>query len=299
MDELTSAGILDPVLRASYAECKRLNAEHGKTYFLATLLLPKAKRPFVHALYGFARYADEIVDDLSSQHDRGARSDQLHKWSQAMLASLKNGRSDDPLGMALIDTASRFEIPHKYFEAFLNSMTMDLCIKEYDTFDQLMEYMYGSAAVIGLEMTHVLGAKSSDALESAKKLGIAFQLTNFIRDVSEDLDRGRIYLPLDELKLHGVKREMLERKVLTPEIVAALKDQISRVRSLQEEARNGILLLPEESRPGILAATEMYCGIVDAVEANNYNIFTSRARVPGSRKAKIMLRAYAQKAFAH
>ena len=299
MDELTSAGILDPVLRASYAECKRLNAKHGKTYFLATLLLPRAKRPFVHALYGFARYADEIVDDLSSQHDQEARSDQLQKWGQSILASLGNNRSNDPLGVALIDTVSRFAIPHKYFEAFLNSMAMDLAVKEYSTFDQLMGYMYGSAAAIGLEMAHVLGATSSDALESAKKLGIAFQLTNFIRDVGEDLDRGRIYLPLDELELHGVKREMLERKVLTPEIVAALKNQISRVRALQAEVRNGILSLPEESRPCILAATEMYCGIVDAVEANNYEIFKVRAQVPGSRKAKIMLRAYAQKVSAH
>ncbi|MBI3429551.1 MAG: phytoene/squalene synthase family protein [Actinobacteria bacterium] len=299
MDELTSAGILDPVLRASYLECKRLNAKHGKTYYLATQLLPKSKRPFVHALYGFARYSDEIVDDLTSRHDPAEKADHLLNWSQSILTSLKDGQSDDPIGRALVDTVLRFSIPHQYIEAFLQSMTMDLSIKEYDTFDQLMGYMYGSAAVIGIEMTYVLGANSPEALESARNLGIAFQLANFIRDVSEDLDRGRTYLPLDELKLHGVNREMLERKVLTPEIVAALKEQILRVRNLQEKANNGIALLPKESRPCILAASEMYCGIVDAVEANNYDIFRSRARVPARRRTEIMLRAYAQKAFAH
>ena len=297
MDELTSAGILDPDLRASYTECKRLNVEHGKTYYLATLLLPKSRRPFVHALYGFARYADEIVDNLLSPLSATEKAVQLHSWSQKILANLENGESEDPIGRALIDTVQRFAIPHQYFEAFFKSMAMDISIREYSTFDHLMEYMYGSAAVIGLEMSYVLGASSADDLTAAKNLGVAFQLANFIRDVSEDLDRGRIYLPLAELSLHGVNREMLERKVLTPEIVAALKDQIARVRKLQKTANSGIALLPRESRPCILAASDMYCGIVDAVEANGYDIFSSRARVPRNRRAKIMIRAYAQRVF--
>jgi phytoene synthase len=297
MDELTSVGIHDPFLRESYLECKRLNALHGRTYFLATLLLPKRKRPFVHALYGFARHTDEIVDDISSQLRPTERVTQLSQWSQRILSSLKSGQSEDLVGRALIDTATRFSLPHEYFEAFLHSMAMDLSVVEYETFDHLMEYMYGSAAVIGLEMALVLGASSVDALESAKKLGIAFQLANFIRDVGEDLDRGRVYLPLDELKISGVNRTMLERRVLTPEIVDALKYQIARVRVLQEEANDGIYLLPKESRPCIRAASEMYCGIIDAVEANDYDIFSSRAHVPGSRKAKVMFQSFAERIF--
>ncbi|MDP1706771.1 MAG: phytoene/squalene synthase family protein, partial [bacterium] len=262
-----------------------------------TLLLPKSKRPFVHALYGFARYADEIVDDLSSRLDPTERAQRLKIWSQSILASLKSGESQDPVGRALIDTATRFSIPVEYFESFLLSMTMDLFIAEYETFDQLLEYMHGSAAVIGLEMAQVLGTSAPGALESAKKLGIAFQLANFIRDVSEDLDRGRIYLPLEELKNSGVNRAMLEKRVLTPEIVEALKFQITRVRVLQEEANTGIRLLPRESRPCIRAASEMYCGIIDAVEANGYDIFNTRAQVPVIRKAKVMLQSYAGKVF--
>ena len=297
MDKLTSARIHDPLIRASYEECKRLNATYGKTYYLATLLLPKSKRPFVHALYGFARYADEIVDDLSSRLDPVEKAEQLKSWSQSILTSLKSGESQDPVGRALIDTAIRFSIPIEYFESFLHSMAMDLSITEYETFDQLMEYMYGSAAVIGLEMAQVLGASSSGALESAKKLGIAFQLANFIRDVSEDLDRNRVYLPLEELRISGVDREMLEKRTLTPEIVEALKYQISRVRVLQDEANAGINLLPKESRPCIRAASEMYCGIIDAVEANGYDIFSSRAQIPSSRKAKVMIQSYAERIF--
>lgn len=297
MDELTSARILDPLLRSSYEECKRLNALHGKTYYLATLLLPKSKRPFVHALYGFARYADEIVDDISSRVDPVERAEQFKSWSQSILTNLRSGESQDPVGRALIDTTTRFSIPIEYFESFLHSMAMDLSIVQYETFEQLMEYMYGSAAVIGLEMAQVLGASSLDALESAKKLGIAFQLTNFIRDVSEDLDRGRVYLPLQELGINGVNRAMLEKRVLTPEIVEALRSQIARVRVLQKEANTGIRLLPKESRPCIRAASEMYCGIIDAVEANSYDIFNSRARVPVSRKAKVMFQSYAGKVF--
>ena len=121
MDELTSAGILDPELRASYAECKRLNALHGKTYYLATLLLPKAKRPFVHALYGFARYADEIVDDLASHLTPAEKESELRRWSDSIVKSLETGKSDDHIGRALIDTVNRFNIPHAHFSAFLHS----------------------------------------------------------------------------------------------------------------------------------------------------------------------------------
>ena len=124
MDELTAAGITDPALRKSYAECKRLNAQHGKTYYLATLLLPPAKRPYVHALYGFARYADEIVDDLSSTLSDEEKAKALKNWGDQVLADIKIGKSHDHIGAALVDTVNRFEIPLSYFEAFLKSMTM-------------------------------------------------------------------------------------------------------------------------------------------------------------------------------
>ena len=297
MDELTAAGITDSALRDSYRECKRLNSLHGKTYYLATLLLPKAKRPHVHALYGFARYADEIVDDLSSTLSPTEKSDVLRRWSDQLLQDIANGRSHDHIGRALVDTVQRFNIPISYFEAFLHSMAMDLTVTSYEKYEDLMEYVYGSAAVIGLQMVHVLGTvngKKSDALIPAEKLGIAFQLANFIRDVGEDLERGRVYLPLQELKQYGVSREMLEKRVLTPQIIEALKFQIARVKTLQQEANAGIELLSPDSRPCIRAASELYCGIVDEVEKIDYNVFEKRAKTSTFRRASVAFPAWLQ-----
>jgi phytoene synthase len=287
MDELTLAGIIDPVLRKSYEECKRLNALHGKTYYLATLLLPKSKRPFVHALYGFARYADEIVDDLSSTLSIEEKRKVLREWGDGILEDLEAGVSEDHIGNALIDTAKRYSISIDYFKAFLTSMEMDLSIIEYANFEELMKYVYGSAAVIGLEMAPILGILDQRALEGAQKLGTAFQLANFIRDVGEDLERGRVYIPQDEMARHGVDRSMLERRILTPEIINLLKFQIERVRLLQKEANPTILFLAKESRPCITAASELYCGIVDEVEANGYDIFNKRAKTSNLRRGRV------------
>ena len=292
MDELTAAGITDPTLRASYEECKRLNSLHGKTYYLATLLLPKEKRPFVHALYGFARYADEIVDDLASELTIQEKSDLLTQWGEKVLQGLSSGDSNDVVGRALIDTVTKFKIPHEHFVAFLHSMKMDLSVTSYANYEALMEYVHGSAAVIGLEMVPILGPLSDAAFEPAKKLGIAFQLANFIRDVNEDLDRGRIYLPLDELAEFGVNKEMLARRILTPQIVSALKFQIARVRQLQKEATPGIQELAPSSRPCIEAASELYCGIVDEVEKIDYQIFNKRAKTSTGRRLRVASKAY-------
>ena len=296
MDELTAAGIVDPKLRTSYQECKRLNSIHGKTYYLATLLLPPAKRPHVHALYGFARYADEIVDDLASNLTLDEKAFVLKKWSNQVLSDIKSGSSNDPIAAALVDTTSRFKIPIAHFEAFLYSMNMDLSVRQYQSYEDLHEYVYGSAAVIGLQMVSVLGTISPDAVtsanEAAEKLGIAFQLANFIRDVGEDLDRGRVYLPMTELEAHGVNRQMLEARVTTPQIKSALKEQIQRVRRLQNESTAGIKLLTPGARECIQAASQLYCGIVDEVEKIDYQIFTKRAKTSNWRRTKVALPAY-------
>jgi phytoene synthase len=265
------------------------------------LLLPKEKRPFVHALYGFARYADEIVDDLNSTLTDEEKAAALISWGDQVLLDLRAGSSQDPIAAAFVDTALKFNIPISYFEAFLHSMKMDLTITEYQTYEDLYEYVYGSAAVIGLQMVHVLGTVSPSDLNEAKiaaeKLGVAFQLANFIRDVGEDLDRGRVYLPVSELQAYGVTRSMLEDKVLTPQIRNALKEQILRVRKLQEESDSGIKLLTPGSRECILAASELYCGIVDEVEKIDYEIFSKRAKTSTLRRLKVAGPAYLRAKF--
>lgn len=292
--ELAAAGITDPALQASYELCRELNAAHGKTYYLATLLLPPAKRPYVHALYGFARYADEIVDDLSSTLTDEQKADWLITWGEAFLADVERGHSDDAVCMAVVDTVQRWQIPLDHFRAFLHSMRMDLTVTEYRTFDDLYEYVYGSAAVIGLQMVPILEPTSSYAYEPAKDLGIAFQLANFIRDVGEDLERGRVYLPLDELAEFGVTRADLEKRVVTPELRAALQAQVERVRDLEERSRPGIAMLHPSAQPCIEAARILYCGIVDAVEDIDYEVFDKRATVSLPRRLRVALPAWGQ-----
>jgi phytoene synthase len=279
-------------MRASYERCRQLNAAHGKTYYLATLLLPPGKRPYVHALYGFARYADEIVDDLASTLTEQQKADWLRSWGDAFLADLDAGHSDDPVCRAVVDTVRRWEIPREYFEAFLHSMTMDLTVTEYRTYDDLYEYVYGSAAVIGLQMVPILEPSDPAAFDYAMKLGVSFQLANFVRDVSEDLDRGRVYLPMDELERFGVTREVLMKREATAEVKAALRHQIDRVKRLELESRPGIDMLHPSSRDCIDAARVLYCGIADEVVNIDYEVFKKRATVPMKQRLWVALPAW-------
>jgi phytoene synthase len=288
---------MSDLLTQSYEECKRLNALHGKTYYLATLLLPAAKRPPVHALYGFARYADEIVDDLASTLTPEEKAVALRTWGDTVLADLRAGESNDLIGRALVDTVKKYSIPLEYFDAFMVSMEMDLTVTRYKTYEDLMTYVYGSAVVIGLEMLPILGYSDPRAIEAATALGTAFQLANFIRDIGEDIDRGRIYMPLDDLARFGVSEEMLLKRELTPEIIEAIKFQIARVRDLQDKAEAGIQYLDPISRPCIRAASELYCGIVDEIEANGYDIFNKRATTSTWRRARVAGIAFIQTLF--
>ena len=290
--DLKAAGITDPALRESYEMCRQLNAAHGKTYYLATLLLPPGKRPYVHALYGFARYADEIVDDLASTLSDQEKADWLGSWGDAFLADLDKGHSDDPVCRAVVDTVRRWEIPREYFEAFLHSMRMDLTVTEYRTYEDLYEYVYGSAAVIGLQMVPILEPSDQTAYEYAMKLGVSFQLANFVRDVSEDLDRGRVYLPMEELERFGVTREVLMQRTATPEVKAALRHQIDRVKRLELESRPGIDMLHPSSRDCIDAARVLYCGIADEVVHIDYEVFKKRATVPMKQRLWVALPAW-------
>jgi len=293
MNELQAAGIADPEIAASFRECKKLNARFGKSYFLATRFLPKEKRPYVHALYGFARYADEIVDNYELESSVANRDQKFKAWRKSVETSFKSGETDELVLKALLYTIKKFDLKLSYFQAFLNSMEMDLTVSTYRNFEDLMGYVYGSASVIGLEMVPILGTSNLDEANiCAEKLGTAFQLANFIRDVGEDVDRGRIYLPLEELESFGVKIESVWEKKITPNLIEAIKFQIARVRQLKFEADQGIGILSAESRPCIEAASELYCGIVDEVEKIDYQIFSKRAKTSIGRRLSVAVPAY-------
>jgi phytoene synthase len=289
--ELDAAGITDPAVRASYEACRRLNAAHGKTYYLATLLLPRAKRPYVHALYGFARYADEIVDDLAVTADR---AEWLTRWGAEVLADVARGESGHPVTRALVDTVRRWDIPVAYLEAFLASMRMDLTVTGYATFADLMTYVRGSASVIGLQMLPILGhpgVPHAVVAPYAEDLGTAFQLTNFIRDVGEDLRRGRVYLPREDLALFGVDHEHLARGVVDGPVRRLLAFEIARAREYLRSAEPGIRLLDPTSRDCMRTALRLYGGILDEVERADLRVFDRRIAVGPGRRAAVALPA--------
>jgi phytoene synthase len=289
--ELDAAGIRDPALRASYEACRQLNASHGKTYYLATLLLPAWKRPYVHALYGFARYADEIVDDLGSTLTDAEKADWLVGWGEQFVQDVARGGSEHPISRAVVDTVRRWDIPMAHVEAFLASMRMDLTVDSYETYDDLMVYVHGSAAVIGLEMVPVLEplVPREVADPYAADLGIAFQLSNFIRDVGEDLQRGRVYLPMEDLRVFGVTREHLEHGVVDGPVRRLLAFEVARTREVYRSAAAGVRLLHPTSRPCIETALALYGGILDEVEAADYRVLGQRVSVGPAKRAAVAL----------
>ncbi|MEU9361214.1 phytoene/squalene synthase family protein [Streptomyces sp. NPDC048301] len=289
--ELDAAGITEPALRSAYARCRSLNARHGRTYFLATRLLPVERRPAVHALYGFARWADDIVDDLDRGQPPTERDRLLRRLESDLAHGLRTGGGDEPVVRAVADTAERYEIAHGLFADFLASMRSDLTVTDYPSYPDLRAYMHGSAAVIGLQMLPVLGTvvAREQAAPHAAALGEAFQLTNFLRDVGEDLERGRVYLPADLLASHGVDRRLLEWSRRTgrhdPRIRNAFADADAMIRTVYAFAEPGIAMLEPRVRPCIRTAFVLYRGILDAIAADDYRALHRRAVVARRRRA--------------
>jgi 15-cis-phytoene synthase len=291
--ELDAAGITDPGLRAAYTRCRGLNARHGKTYFLATRLLPPPRRPAVHALYGFARWADDVVDAPAAGTKPGDQAAVLTGLQRELDRALASGLSEEPVVRALADTAARYAIPARHFTDFMASMRSDLTVTDYPTYGDLLRYMHGSAAVIGLQMLPVLGTvvRRQEAEPHAAALGIAFQLTNFLRDVGEDLDRGRVYLPQDLLGAYGVHRDLLSWSRETggrdQRITDALRAAEDLTRTVYRQAAPGLAMLDPVARPCIRTAFVLYGGILDAVARDGYAVLHRRAVVPRRRRAAV------------
>lgn len=331
--DLDAAGITDPALRAAYLRCRALHAAHGRTYYLACRLLAPDQRPAVHALYGFARLADDLVDNdinhssgyHANSHLRSGHPDtadsraspapvaggngqrrrvqaRLEALGHTLRQGLTEGHSDHPVLAAVVHTATRYRIDAGYFEEFLCSMRMDLTVTDYATIDDLGDYMRGSAEVIGLQMLPVLGTRCppEEARPAAATLGAAFQLTNFLRDVGEDLDRGRIYLPADVLAAHGVDRDLLRAGRATgrtpARLRAALACMVARNRKLYRVARPGIALLAPRSQPCVRTAYRLYSAILDLIEQRDYDVLNQRVVVPHRRRLAVALPALAHAA---
>ncbi|MGH9077514.1 MAG: phytoene/squalene synthase family protein [Acidimicrobiales bacterium] len=275
-------------LEASYRRCRALNRRFGTTYYAATWLLPAVKRHHVHALYGFCRYADDIVDDLGPV-PVAERVAALDAFGDRFFADLEAGRSDDDVLKAVVHTVRAFGIDAGCFVRFLASMAMDLTRAEYHSFADLLDYMDGSAAVIGEMMLPILEPSAPAALGHARDLGIAFQLTNFLRDVAEDLDRGRVYLPQEDVESFGAGDALAARRA-SPEWRALMAFEIGRTRRYYRSGDQGLAMLPPVAARCIAGARMLYGGILDQIEAAGYDVFARRVRVPRWRKAAVAAR---------
>jgi 15-cis-phytoene synthase len=304
--ELDAAGIAGTQLRDAYLHSRALHASHGRSYFLATRLLSPARRPSVYALYGFARHVDEIVDAQPDHRCPAQKATALNELDAALDRAIACVDNPDPdqeqVLTSVAHTATRHALDRTLFDAFLASMRMDIEVTEYPSHAALRRYMHGSAGVIGLQMLPVLGTVGplADAAPAAESLGIAFQLTNFLRDVGEDLDRGRVYLPADELAAFGVDRALLtwcrRNRRSDPRVRRVLAHLVASTREVYREAESGIELLIPESRPCLRTAYALYAAILDRIVAADYDVLHRRVAVSRRRRialaAPALLRAY-------
>jgi phytoene synthase len=272
-------------LAGSYRLCRDLHRAHGRTYYLATRLLPAWKRPHVHALYGFTRCTDDLLDRPGDGTDRVTA---LREWTAAFRAACAGGPARHPVLPALVHTIGVFGLDRTDLEAFLHSMELDLTVTQYRTYEDLLDYMAGSAAAIGSLMLPILGAPDpGSAREPARELGRAFQLTNFIRDVPEDAGLGRTYLPLEDLDAAGVTVGELRAGLATPRIRRLIAFEVDRARHHYRAAAAGIPMLEPGSQACVRAAFRAYGGILDEVARAGYDVFSRRAVVPRRRKLRI------------
>jgi 15-cis-phytoene synthase len=272
-------------LAASYDACRLLHSRYGRSYYLATRLLPAMTRPSVHALYGFARVADEVVDSASSLslQEKSAALDELQ-------SAVLSGDTSVDVAPAVHDTLVRHAIPLDTVAAFLTSMRQDLVVTSYATYDDLLAYAHGSAAVVGVQLTHVFGTVVPIALASpyAVDLGLAMQLTNVLRDVAEDLRRGRVYLPQEDLDRFGVTVAQLRDGVVDEGFRGLMRFETARARALYATAAQGIRLLHPRARRAVETALRLYAGILDEIERADYRVLDRRVSVSPPRRVALL-----------
>lgn len=270
---------------------RRSTKRHSKSFYFSTQLLPADRRNATYALYGFCRYADNIVDN-----PRSRSQDELMYELDALRAELetayRTGESEHPVLGPFIVAANEYDIPKQYPLDLIEGVRMDLLHTRYETFEELELFCYRVASTVGLMMTHVLGYNTNEAFGYAKELGTAMQLTNILRDVKEDKDRGRIYLPLAELDANGIRESDILHERFTPAMDAYMRTKTEEAHQYFEKANTGIAMLKRESRFAIYAASNIYRGILYKIEDAGYNPFPERVYVSGKQKVAIMLREY-------
>ncbi|MFN7018589.1 MAG: phytoene/squalene synthase family protein [Fimbriimonadales bacterium] len=286
-------------LEDDYAHCKAVQRAHGVSYYFATRFFPSEIRRAVYALYGFVRYPDQWVDCPHELFPADAAVEQkvrakLDAYEREFIRAVCGEWVALPPLRAFADVVRRYKIPLRYPLEFMDAMRMDLVRTRYASFEELQTYTWGSASVVGVMMCYLLGATAPQALEHAATMGLAMQMTNFLRDVGEDWRRGRVYLPQDELARFGIQEPHLAQGIVDHRWRAFMQFQIERCRKLYAEAEQGVPLLPREVQYPVLLGSRLYARILDAIKRNDYDVFRRRARTTYAEKVRVALLTYSE-----
>jgi phytoene synthase len=267
-------------LEASYAFCQRIARTRARNFYYSFLLLSREQRQAMCAIYAFMRYCDDISEG------EGASREGIERWRQDLDCALEGHFGSNLLWPAFHDTVQRYNIPHKYFYEMIDGVSSDLQPKQLQTFDELYRYCYQVASVVGLTIIHIFGFESPEALQLAEKCGIAFQLTNILRDVREDRENGRIYLPEEDIRKFGADLGIHDER-----FVKLMSFEAARARAYYDESRPLIALVHKRSRPSLWALIEIYRRLLTRIEGSNFDVLAQRIRVPTWEKLSILASA--------
>jgi phytoene synthase len=273
------------VLEDSYAYCRRVARTRARNFYYSFVLLSRAQRNAMCAVYAFMRYCDDLSDEP------GSNLASIEQWRAALDEALEGRYGAHPVLPAFHDTVSRYRIPPRYFHEMIDGVASDLEPRTFETFEQLYRYCYQVASTAGLTTIHILGFESPQALPLAEKCGIAFQLTNILRDIREDAARGRIYLPAEDLARFGVTGDDSRGGVRTPEFIDLMDFETARARQYYKESQPLVGLVDRRSRASLTALISIYSRLLDRIERSNYDVFTRRISLSAWEKSWIVVRA--------
>lgn len=279
-------------LEESYAYCRRVARTRARNFYYSFVLLPPARRNAMCAMYAFMRYSDDLSDEAGPRDPSTVRG-VLQRWRLDLDRALAGDYGTHPAWPALHDSVRRYGIPRTYLHEMIDGVSSDLEPRQFQTFDELRAYCHQVAGVVGLTIIHILGFESPEAIERAEKCGLAFQLTNILRDIREDAGRGRIYLPREHLDRFGVRPTDLTAGVRSPEVLSLLRYEASLARAHYQEAWPLVDLVSRSTRPSLWALIQIYYRLLGRIEESEFDVFARRIRLPAWEKAGIVLRAAA------
>ncbi len=269
----------------SYEYCRRVARSRARNFYYSFLLLSAQQRKAMCAIYAFMRYCDDLSDEP------GASRAAIDQWSAEMEDALQGRFSGHPVWPAFHHTVRRFGIPHQYFREMIAGVASDLEPRQMRDFDELYHYCYQVASVVGLTVIHIFGFDTRSALPLAEKCGVAFQLTNILRDIREDAERCRIYLPAEDLERFAVTPEDLREGRRSEEVLNLLRFEAARARQYYNDSQPLLDLIHPRSRPSLWALISIYSSLLDRIVGVNYDVFTRRVRLSPLEKSWIVVRA--------